>query len=90
MHWLRLLNLWLPTMGSQMLHKTIQWKPKSQRFVAVKYYSYENKTIECKLLIEANTLSDNISHIFIESFHTLTSTSKPFASDNGKPRRSQK
>ena len=51
-----------------------------------KYYSYENETNECKALIEANTLSDNISLIFIETFHGLASIFKPLASDNGKPR----
>ena len=44
-----------------MLHKRIQWKPRSQTFMVAKKYFYENETIECKHLIEANTLSDNIS-----------------------------
>ena len=51
---------------------------------------YENETIECKTVIEASTLSDNISLIFIETFHALASTFKPLASDNGKPRGSQR
>ena len=47
-------------------------------------------TIGCKALIEAYTLSDNISLIFIETFHALASIFKHLASDNGKPRGSQK